>query len=65
MPATAGCMVVRIVDRERDAGVVGEGPLDLVGVPLVQTEHCVVGVVAAALVILILHEVQVPAGGQV
>ena len=38
MPATAGCMVVRIVDQERDAGVVGEGPLDLVGVPLVQTE---------------------------
>ena len=46
--------------------VVSERPLNLVGVPLIQTELAVspgvVGVVAGTLVILVFHEVEVPEG---
>lgn len=56
-------MVVHAVEQGDD-WVVGVGPLYLVGVPLVKAElavsGCVVWMVLTALIILILHEVQVP-----
>lgn len=56
-------MVVDAV-KQGDHWVVCEGALNLIGVPLVKTELTisvgVMGVVAAALVLLILHEVKVP-----
>ena len=55
-------MIVHAVQQRND-GVVGVWPLYLVGVPLVETELAISGgvvrVVLAALVLLVLHEVEI------